>query len=95
MSKRHILITPSTPSPKASKLLMITNWDMCILCQQVTDEALQCPAKPSKARTGTGYESLASHLIQFQELGHIPIYLDIERLNDGDGLSTTMMKHKA
>ncbi|MGH0116757.1 UNVERIFIED_CONTAM: hypothetical protein FKN15_051483 [Acipenser sinensis] len=57
-----------------------------------TGEALQCPAKSTKAPIGSSYKSLAGHLNQFQELGYIPMDIDTERLN---GIEATMMTHLA
>ena len=76
MSKRHVVIHASTPAPKQA---CTTNWAICVLCQQVTREALQCPARSSKAPIGSGYTSLAQHLLRFKALGHVP--MDIERLD--------------
>ncbi len=66
-----------------------------MLCQLVKGEALQCPARSSKAPIGSGYASLAQHLLQFKAHGHVPMDLDIERLDEGDGMEATMRKHNA
>lgn len=95
MAKRLILVDPTTPKPKYPKPAGTTNWELCVLCQKEIGEALQCPAKSTKAPIGSGYKSLAGHLGQFQELGHAPMDIDTERLNDGDGMEATMMTHLA
>ncbi len=52
-----------------------------------TGTALQCPANNNmSAPTVDGYVSLTSNLIEFAELGEIPMNIDIARLNDGDGM---------
>jgi len=51
--------------------------------------ALECPAKSKRPLVVSGYKSLAKHLIQFLSLGHIPIAIDIKRIDDGDGLEAT------
>ncbi len=38
-----------------------------MLCKEVTGEALQCPARSTKAPIGNGYKSLARHLIGFRD----------------------------
>ena len=91
--KRHLLVDSTTPKPKQPKLTSTTNWELCVLCQEDTKEPLQCLAKSTKAPIDCGYKSLAGHLIQFQELGHMPI--DIDSLNDGDGIEVTMVAHRA
>ena len=92
MSKRHVVIHAGTPAPKQA---CATNWAICVLCQQVTQEALQCPARSSKAPIGSGYTSLAQHLLQFNAHGHMPMDIDIERLDEGDGLEITMRRNQA
>ncbi len=42
---------------------------------------LECPARSLKAPIGSGYKSLAEHLVQFKMHD-----LDIRRLDDGDGI---------
>ena len=86
------MIHAGTPAPKQA---CTTNWAICVLCQQVTQEALQCPARSSKAPIGSGYTSLAQHLLQFKAHGHMPMNVDVERLDDGDGLEATMRRHHA
>ena len=43
-----------------------------------------------KPNFGTGYKSLAEHLMQFQSLGHKPMGIDINRLDNGDGIGVTV-----
>lgn len=68
---------------------------MCILCQIVTNESLQCPLRSTKQTNGSGYASLAEDLCRFQALQHIPMNLNLERLDDGDGIESTLKKHRA
>lgn len=60
---------------------------------------MQCPARSSKAPIGSGYTciytSLAQHLLQFKAHGCMAIDVDIERLDEGDGLEATMRRHRA
>ena len=50
---------------------------------------------PPKAPIGSGYKSLAEHLIQFQMHGCMRLDIDIKRLDNGDGIEATMMRHHA
>ena len=93
MAKRHSLVDASTPMP--SKKPCITDWKFCIICQKDTKTGLECPARSSKAPIGSGYKSLADHLIQFQMHGCMPPDMDINRLDDGDGIEATFMRHHA
>ena len=90
--KNYALIDTSIP---LSKRPCITNWKLCFLCQVDTKAALYCPARSKKPNFGTGYKSLAEHLIQFQSLGHMPMGIDINRLDNEDGIEATLMRHQA
>ena len=63
-----------------------------MLCQEHTRADLECPARSTTGSVGNGYKTLAEHLILFQVLGHMPMGLSIERLDDGDGIEATMIK---
>lgn len=77
--KHHILMDPTQPSTsKRSKPPPSTNWDICVLCQVVTDESLQCPLRSTKQPVGSGYASLAEDLLQFQTLQHMPMDINLE-----------------
>ncbi len=94
MAKRHTLV--ATPPSKHLRISKPTNWDLCALCQVDTGTALQCPANNNMSAPNVdGYVSLTSNLIEFAELGEIPMNIDIARLNDGDGIETTMRRHTA
>ena len=86
MTKSYALINASVPT---SKRPCITNWKFCVLCQVDTKAALECPARSMRPTFGSGYKSLADHLMQFQSLGHMPMGIDISQLNDGDGIEAT------
>ena len=42
MAKNYAIVDASVPRPKEP---CITNWTLCVLCQEDTNAALQCPAK--------------------------------------------------
>ena len=61
MAKRHMLVGASSSAPKQAA---ITNWELCVLCQEDKEDtgtALQCPYA-AKGKPGIGYKSLADHL---------------------------------
>ena len=64
------------------------NWTKCILCQETTAEPLQCPENIWRSDIEFG-------IIQFNELGSLPISIDIERLDEGSGIAPTLIEHKA
>jgi len=44
---------------------------------------------------GSGYTSIAEQLINsFNEIGYMPINVDIKELDDGSGNKTTLVKHR-
>ena len=57
-----------------------------------TTAALECPAKSKRTVVGSGYKSLAKHLIPFQSFGYMPM---ARWIDDGDGFEVTMMRHQA
>ena len=91
MAKCHSLVDNSTSIP--SKKPCLIDWKLCGFCQK--DTGLECPARFFKAPIGSGYKSLAEHLVQFQMHDCIPLDIDIKRLDDGDGIEATMMRHSA
>ena len=95
MSKHHLLVNVSTSSPKQAKQGDPINWEICVLCQKDNGDVLQCPAKSTKAPIGSGYKSLAEHLIKFHELGQMPVELDINRLLEGNGIEATLIAQHA
>ncbi|KAG0724212.1 hypothetical protein GWK47_041115 [Chionoecetes opilio] len=96
MAKRHILIDPAQPSTsKQSRPPPRTNWELCILCQAETDEPLQCPLRSTMKPSGSGYASLTEDLLQFKGLRHMPMELNVSRLDDGDGVEATLRTHSA
>ena len=48
-----------------------------------------------KPNFGTGYESVVEHLMQFQFLRHTPMGTDINKLDNGDNIDATLMRHQA
>ena len=96
MSKRHILIDPTQPSTsKQSKPPPSTNWNICVLCQVVTDESLQCSFRSTKQPIDNGYASLAEDILRFHTLQHMPMDLNLERLDDVNGIEYTLKAHSA
>lgn len=72
------------------------DWSICSLCQKPSDENLICPAtNPAESLVGAGYRTLARNLLEFQNLGAVPHGLDLQKLNDGDGIECTFVKNKA
>ena len=44
---------------------------------------------------GSRYDSFASNLLAFQELGPLPLKINIHALDEGDGIPETLKSHEA
>lgn len=69
-------------------------WEKCILCQDITTEALQCPAKSKRGDTGTGYKTLCHDLREFLKFQQSPAYLS-PSVVESNGLETILKDHNA
>lgn len=72
-----------------------TDWSLCVVCQESKVETLQCPADSKRSDVGAGYKTLAENILQFNELGCMPIQMSLARLDEGDGIETTFVRCKA
>ena len=61
-----------------------------MLCQIATGESLQCPLRSTKQHVGSGYASLVEDLTRFHTLQRMPMDISMERLNDADGIESTL-----
>ena len=72
-----------------------TNWELCAICQEDAAETLVCPANSKRPNTGSGYKTLAGNMMQFGELGLLPRTLQLDRLDEGEGIGAALVAHKA
>ena len=72
-----------------------TDLKLSIICQEDKAEALTCPLRSKRTDKGSGYSSLAEHLIQFNELGQLSSTLPLEILDEGQGIEAAMIANKA
>ena len=72
------------------------DWKLCVICQKVkTGEPLQCPAISKRKDVGASYSSFARNLEEFQKIGSVPANVNIEELNEGQGIEHTLKERKA
>lgn len=71
------------------------DWNKCIVCQSDTDEQLQCPKSTKRANIGAGYVTIADNLLKFKDLNCLPTSINLDSLDDGSGLQSTLMKNNA
>jgi len=81
MSKRLKLAPRACAAP-----VQPTNWDICALCQEHGGNLINPSIK--------GYATLATNLSALNELNHVPLSIDISRLDDGDGMEKTLAEHE-
>ena len=72
-----------------------TNWDRCFICQQVTKEKLIQPSLFNREHDRTGYDTIAKDIPLFHEINALPILLSPTRLDEGDGIESTLTRNKA
>ena len=78
--------TPTTPPE--------TNWKLCLVCQELTTESLVCPVLSKCRDPGSGYTTMAANLVRFDELGKLPITVQLHRLDEGQSVEATMVAHQ-
>jgi len=94
MAKTFKLVDTTLSTPlSSSQQPAVTNWELCMICQEDTEEPLTCPSKSKRKDVGSGYSSLADNLIKFNQLGQLPFTLG--RLDDGSGIEMTMKNNSA
>lgn len=73
----------------------VLNWDYCILCQCVTNEALQCPKYTERDDVRAGYRSLATSLTKFNDIGALPTSVRLSEFDEGAGIEAAFNAHNA
>ena len=71
------------------------DWSLCALCQEPSNKPLNCLAKSKHTDNGAGYVSLGDNLESFHRLGMQPLPIDIARLDEGDGIGSTLARNHA
>ena len=60
------------------------DWVLCCLCQTRTSQSFQ-------NGTGRGFTSLEKDLKDLEQLGALPFSMDLQRLDDGSGIVSTLL----
>ena len=93
MAKYVELCVPGQPASDCET--KAPNCEMCILCQEDTDEKLINPCQSKKSTCESGFETLAQNLKEFHNLGEVPVDLDISALDEGSGIEETLRSNNA
>lgn len=72
-----------------------TGWNLSVVCQGSKAETLQCPVDSKRSDVGAGYKTLAENNHQFNQLGWMPVQINLSTLNEGDGIESTFLRYKA
>ena len=71
------------------------NWAKCCICQQHTKEKLIQLNLLNREQDRAGYGNIARHFPLFYEINALPILLNPTRLDDRDGIESTLTKNEA
>ena len=55
----------------------------------------QNPLNSKRKDIGQGYQSFAENLVKFDELGELPKTLQLDRMDEGEGIKAAMVSNKA
>ena len=72
-----------------------TDWNLCVVCQGNKNETLQCPINSKRSDIGAGYTTLAENIQQFNQLGCMPVQINLSRLDEGEGIESTFLHYRA
>ena len=73
----------------------MTNWSICVLCQQSSEGHLTDRCNCTSRDIPKGYKSLADNLEELHCLSALPQQIGLSRLNDGSGIEGTLMRNSA
>lgn len=93
--KCKLVHAESFTSPASTDTHDPIDWSLCALCQEPSSKPLNCPAKSKRTDTGAGYVTLGDNLTSFLQLGKRPLPIDIARLDEGDGIGSTLARNHA
>ena len=71
------------------------NWELCVVCQENTAESLTSPLHSKRKDVGKGYQSLAENLVKFKELGKLSTNVQLDRMDEGQGIEAALVTNKA
>lgn len=95
MSKEFRLVEPKLLRLTTLQRIKNIDWEKCIICQENTSDVLQYPADSSRSDAGVGYVRFEENFTRFKELGALPVKIEAERLDNGSGISNTLLVNKA
>ncbi len=93
MKKVCRIANPQQPSSSSAVTEKDTDWDKCVVCQQITSEVLKCPASSKRSLDGAGYKNLADNLLAFKKIDCLPSNM-FSWLKDDQDIEEILRSHK-
>jgi hypothetical protein len=72
------------------------DWSKCIFCQRIIPKVKTVgPFDSKRSDVGCGYTSLADAVSGFRDIGQLPLGVNFEAWDEGDGLESTCRRRHA
>ena len=94
-AKSHKQLNPREHIHRPEISSKTINWELCVFCQEQTNENLKCPANSKRGDVGAGYKSAEANINEFKKIGILPFKVDSNQLDDGSGIANSLLKHRA
>jgi hypothetical protein len=86
--KRRVELVDVTHFPEVLVPVRAINWELCILCQNVSPEPLIIPKE-------AGYKTLSENLTEFGKHGAVPPTIRLDQISDGKELFQALSDNRA
>jgi len=93
MSVKHKVKQESISGQSSSIDPDVMNCQLCFLCQTDDNGHLQCPINARGSKSG--YQYIASNLLEFKRLDCVPMNINFDRLDELSGIAKTLSSHSA
>jgi hypothetical protein len=64
------------------------DWSKCIFCQRIIPKVRRLVFDSKRSDVGCGYTSLADAVSGFRDIGQLPLGVNFEAWDEGDGLES-------
>ena len=95
MAKNVQLFTPFNHNqPGSTREPVQMDWSLCFLCQE-NKKGVPLTEPDTRKNKSSGLESLEQFIIEYHNINALPHNLNMNHINDGSGISQTLIKNKA
>ena len=70
--------------------MLHTDLTRFVLRQEDKEEKLKCPAGSKRTDIAAGYRNLTENLVEFSKLNCMPISINLDPLDEGNGIENTL-----